>query len=60
MNFFKFHAFFHHHQKTHLSLVVAAVDCVEHDLGVVAVGVGSGAEAVRVGDDARVLAHLKK
>ena len=41
----------------HLRLVVAAVDGVEHDLGVVAVGVGAGAEAVGVGDDARVLAH---
>ena len=29
---------------------------VEHDLGVVAVGVGLGAEAVRVGDDPAVLA----
>ena len=36
---------------------MAAVDGVEHDLGVVAVGVGAGAEAVGVGDDARVLAH---
>ena len=36
---------------------MAAVDGVEHDLRVVAVGVGAGAEAVGVGDDARVLAH---
>merc|ERR1719229_831586 len=43
----------------HLRLVVAAVDGVEHDLRVVAVGVGAGAEAVRVGDDARVLAHQR-
>ena len=44
---------------SHLRLVMAAVDGVEHDLGVVAVCVGAGAEAVGVGDDTRVLAHQR-
>ena len=39
-----------------LGLVGAVEDGVEHDLGVVAVGVGLGAEALGVGDDAGVLA----
>ena len=39
-----------------LGAVEAVEDGVEHDLGVVAVRVGLGAEAVRVGDDAAVLA----
>ena len=39
-----------------LGAVEAVEDGVEHDLGVVAVGVGLGAEPVRVGDDAAVLA----